>query len=90
MAKFKTALSSILCEAGYTASAAIHIERCLDRLRLAGLGSDDLASALLRWRQEAIEYRLWLDVELAKKYSASPSDLGTLYDPVMRSQATGG
>lgn len=85
MAKFTTALRTILMEAGYTFDQARHIETVLDRLRLCALGSDDLAAALLRWREEAIRYRLWLDSDLAKKYSASPSDLGTLYDPMMRS-----
>jgi hypothetical protein len=48
-----TALRHILMELGLTVCAAKHIEKCLDRQRLAGLGADDFAELFYRFRVNA-------------------------------------
>lgn len=49
MARTPHALVALLVEGGLPVTRAAHLVRNLDRLRLAGLGSDDLAALLLGW-----------------------------------------
>lgn len=49
MSRPPLALVAILVEAGLSPAAATHLCRNLDRQRLSGLGSDDLADLLLKW-----------------------------------------
>lgn len=49
MSRAPVALVALLVEAGLSPSRASHLVRNLDRLRLSGLGSDDIADLLLRW-----------------------------------------
>jgi len=45
-----TALRAILTEAGVSRQEAGRIERCIDHSPELGLGSDDIAGCLLRWK----------------------------------------
>lgn len=56
MARF-TALDRLLMDAGYSQTRAQHMRRVLDRLRLCGHGSDDIAAALFSWRDKALRDR---------------------------------
>lgn len=58
MSRPRFALISILVDAGIRPAAAKHLQVQLDRLRLGGLGSDDLADALLKWSYN--RHREWL------------------------------
>jgi hypothetical protein len=48
-----TALRHILVELGLTVTAARHIEKSLDRQRLANLAADDFAELFYRFRANA-------------------------------------
>lgn len=52
MSRSRCALVQLLCDAGLAPARSKHLARELDRLRLSGLGSDDLADLLLRWSFE--------------------------------------
>lgn len=57
MPRARHALVSLLIEAGLTPSRSRHIAANLDRLRLGGLGSDDLAALLLTWSHQRHQNR---------------------------------
>ena len=76
-----TALQAILLESGFSLRVAYHVAASLDRLRLAGLGSDDVAAALLRWRSEAVEKR-WHGFRSMSKWKIGLPDCPNLFGVV--------
>jgi hypothetical protein len=72
-------MEHILLECGLSLSRCQHITRTIDRLRLCGLGGDDLAAMLLRWRQEAVERR-WRGFEAQQKCRPGLLDVPGLFD----------
>lgn len=80
-----TAFQAILLEAGFSLRVATHIATTLDRLRLSGLASDDLAAAFFRWRQEAVECR-WVGFQLGRKIRPGLIDVPGLFDGIEEDQ----
>jgi hypothetical protein len=83
----------LLFEAGATLSQARHLERQLDRLRLCGWGSDDLAGILLHWRNAAVAEAQNQDMDIIRKlqsggkWRTGVADCPGLFDEELR---TGG
>lgn len=71
MADSYAALYWILVEAGATHSQARHLESQLDKLRLNGWGSDDLADLMLRWRNKTLQEQAVLHMVTVRKLQSA-------------------
>lgn len=66
MAHQKTALVSILMEARLSSTTSRLIERVLEGSPYLALTGDDIAGALLRWRDRELD-RIWRELENRKR-----------------------